>query len=180
MQQFTTKRLTLRPLELEDANAIAALADDYDIARQTAILPHPLTLEDVVKWIEVKKAGVVFAILHESTFIGVISASIIDETEAELSYWIGRDWWGQGFVSEAAGFMVSHLFNDRGYIKLQASFDKENPQSGRVLQKAGFKRAGEIMYYSRARDVEVPCWTYTLTQEDWLIRAGTKDRQTVI
>lgn len=170
MQQYTTQRLNLRPLAFEDADDIAVLADDYDIARQTAILPHPLTREEVVKWISKKKDGLAFAIQFNDRFIGVISASIINETEAELSYWIGRDWWGKGFVPEAAEFLINHLFNDHKYIKLQASFDKENPQSGRVLQKAGFKRAGEVMYYSRARDVEVPCWTYSLTREDWQSR----------
>ena len=48
---LNTKRLTLRPFNLEDAPQVVALADDHQIAAMTANIPHPYTLDHATGWI---------------------------------------------------------------------------------------------------------------------------------
>jgi RimJ/RimL family protein N-acetyltransferase len=74
----------------------------------------------------------------------------------ETGYWIGRDYWGRGFATEALeGAMVwaSRKWKRRALV---AGHFADNPASGRVLEKAGFLYTGEVRKpFSRARQSPV-------------------------
>ena len=77
---LTTERLTLRLLKPADAPDIARLADDWEVARHTALIPHPYTYDDATVWIERSQEGAAegtaftFAITRrgENRFIGAV------------------------------------------------------------------------------------------------------------
>lgn len=56
----------------------------------------------------------------------------------ELGYWIGRAYWGQGFVPEAARAVIKHAFTDLHAPAVWATHSGANAQSARVLEKLGF------------------------------------------
>jgi len=58
-----------------------------------------------------------------------------------LGYWIGRQYWGQGYATEAVRLVVDFA-RSLGGVKLQAETFPNNPASARVLDKAGFKKIG--------------------------------------
>jgi RimJ/RimL family protein N-acetyltransferase len=81
-----------------------------------------------------------------------------------MGYWIGREFWGRGYASEAAAALVAHAFGPLGLQRVQAHRFARNPASGRVLEKAGlhlegrspraFKKAGrfeDIVFYGAVR-----------------------------
>ncbi|WP_082034241.1 GNAT family N-acetyltransferase [Cohnella kolymensis] len=71
--------------------------------------------------------------------------------EQEVSYWIGRQYWGQGVATKA-------LFQFLDYINvrpLYARAAKDNTASIRVLQKCGFKIISEDKGFSNSRSEEV-------------------------
>lgn len=71
--------------------------------------------------------------------------------EREVSYWIGREFWGKGIATEALS-----LFLDGIAIRpLYARAAKDNIASIRVLEKCGFKVQGEDKGFSNARVMEV-------------------------
>ena len=80
-------------------------AGDVDVARMTARLPHPYTEFDAEEWIRgIEDNEFVRGIEFENYLIGLIGYTIdANDRSAELGYWIGRPWWGRGFVTEAAG-----------------------------------------------------------------------------
>ncbi len=167
IEQYETNRLILRPFKEADIERLAEIANDYDIARQTSKLPYPLKQEDVAGLFEEIRNDIAYAIIYEGELVGSISARSITDDEAELSYWLGKAWWKMGIASEAVTFFITHLFQHHDFTRLQASRAKDNPGSGRVLEKVGFKNIGPVLYYSRARDEDVPCWTYRLLKADW-------------
>src|SRR5262249_62313737 len=73
-----------------------------------------------------------------------------------LGYWLGRPYWGRGYMTEAArGFLVGVFEADLGDVVYSGAF-ADNAASLHVQEKLGFERDGETMQYSRPRDREFP------------------------
>ena len=76
--------------------------------------------------------------------IGDIAVVHINEDilEAELGWCMGRAWWGNGYMPEAARAVIRYLFDEAGFYRVFARHDVENPKSGRVMQKVGMTFEG--------------------------------------
>ena len=111
--QIRTQRLSLRPLEPADAASIRALAGDFDVARMTGMLPHPYSERDALAWIDRAgqgEEGVVFAVARDGALIGCSGYMPMDAEHAEVGYWIGKPFWGEGFATEAVRARCSPCF----------------------------------------------------------------------
>jgi len=71
--------------------------------------------------------------------------------EQEVSYWIGREYWGRGIATEALQLFL-HVLKTR---PLFARAAKDNIASIRVLEKCGFKVEGEDKGFANARGEEI-------------------------
>ena len=153
-----TERLTLRPLRATDAKAIVGLVGDADVARMTARIPHPYTLQDADQWIAraVEGGEIVFAIVHDGALIGCADYKPEENGCAELGYWIGKPFWNKGFATEAARAVAAHAFASREIRTLSAGHFTDNPASARVLRKLGFTPSGEGNWECVARGEDVP------------------------
>jgi RimJ/RimL family protein N-acetyltransferase len=75
--------------------------------------------------------------------VGAIGLRVEAEHErAEVGYWIGVSYWGQGYATEAARAAVDFAFRHFGVNRVFAFHFTTNPASGRVLQKIGMRREG--------------------------------------
>ena len=144
-----TRHLVLRAPAPQDAPRIAALANDIDIARMTKRMPHPFHVkhaEDFVVQVAAQDPAraSTFVIEHEDQGpVGVIVLFEGEDRVPETGYWIGREFWGRGFATEALeGALVwaSRKWRRRALV---AGHFADNPASGRVLEKAGFLYTGE-------------------------------------
>lgn len=139
-----TERLQLRPLQMSDAPTIQQLANDWDVAKTLATMPHPYEdgmaeafLSEVTQYQEHHK---VFGIVRQADdqLLGVISIGRhAHDNRAEIGYWLGRDFWGQGYMSEAARAVVDFGFRVMGLHRVYATYYVTNPASRRVMEKAG-------------------------------------------
>ena len=71
--------------------------------------------------------------------IGSASDKGIPDTEAEIGYWIGVPYWGQGLIPEAVREMMRHGFDDLNLEKLWCGYFDGNTKSQRVQEKCGFR-----------------------------------------
>ena len=111
-----TERLVLRPLKLSDAARIALLAGDFDVASMTGTIPHPYSEQMAGEWIGSAlqgEEGTVFVIELDGTLIGCVGYREDEKGGAELGYWLGKPYWGQGYATEASAAMVAYAFDDR-------------------------------------------------------------------
>jgi len=143
---ISTARLFMEPAALKDADEIRCLAGDEAVAQNALNIPHPFEEGMAEEWINgLQPEDVVLAIRKkgENPLIGMIGL-IRDEAieSAELSYWIGRPYWGQGFASEAADAVVEYGFRSLGLKRIFATTLGRNGPSVRVLEKAGFSVEG--------------------------------------
>jgi len=149
-----TPRLLLRPLTLADGKEIQRLAGDIRIAKMTLSVPHPYPEGLAEEWIAThpdqfrEGEGVVFGICLKAigVLIGCISIEGISETHrrGEVGYWIGCDYWNQGYCTEALQALIEFGFRQMNLNKLTARHMAKNPQSGRVMLKAGMKQEGHF------------------------------------
>ena len=143
-----TARLLLPRLAEDDAADFAALfADDWDAVKQTGQMPFPATLAALKVWIRkcVGPGSHAFLMRRktDSMAIGAIGFGGTGPI-SELGYALGRDYWGQGFATEATKAMIE-VARSLKLCGLQAYSFVENPASARVLEKAGFSNVGTIL-----------------------------------
>ncbi len=165
MTEITTPRLRLRPLAADDAPEIARLAGDWDIARMTALIPHPYSLADAQAFIaSVAGSDYTFAITWDGVLVGCCGAQSVSGAHA-IGYWVGKPYWGQGIMTEAARALVAHLRAREPGCAIAISHMVENEASARVIEKLGFRRVGEKQTFCVARAAPVPSLTYLYPQD---------------
>jgi RimJ/RimL family protein N-acetyltransferase len=141
-----TERLHLRRPVEADAAAIISIVSDWEVARRLARIPHPygqsefrFFLEHVVP----NEPAWVMVLLQENELVGVIGLTPHSERQcAELGYYVARSHWGHGLATEAGQAVVRLGMERMGYTRLTSGYHADNPASGRVLAKLGFKPIG--------------------------------------
>ncbi len=144
-----TARLTLRSYTSADIPDLVRLAGAREVAATTLRIPHPYTEQDAQDFIAAYAAKTApetrFAITLSSD--GQLCGGIglrMDEPHqhAELGYWLGVCYWGQGYATEAARAVIQYGFETLGLHRIYASYVPHNVASGRVLQKIGMRHEG--------------------------------------
>jgi RimJ/RimL family protein N-acetyltransferase len=173
-----TERLLLRPFLLADAQEVQHLAGAREIADTTANMPHPYEDGMAESWIgthqDAFQAGkeVTFAITlaDGGGLVGAMGLIIQQEYQAELGYWIGVRYWGNGYCTEAGRAVLEYAFGDLGLRRVHAAHFRRNGQSGRVLEKLGMVQEGvqrrHFLKWGRPEDLVL----YGILESEWLDR----------
>ncbi len=161
-------RVLLRPHMLADARDVQRLMGDHAIADTTLKIPHPYPDGLAEQWIGNRRAeftlgiSIQFAIVLRASqhLIGGIGMTVEREySNAEIGYWIGKPFWGQGYCTEAAAAVLRYGFVQLGLNRIWAKHMTRNPASGRVMQKVGMKHEGtlrqHVQKWGRFEDLEV-------------------------
>lgn len=174
--KLETARLVLRPLTLADAPAIQRLARDRAIADTMISLPHPYPEGEAENYItrritDQERHSVAFAIESklEKLVSGVIEIRDIDREHsvAELSFWLGIEAWGRGYMSEALPSVLRFGFDDLHLNRLHAYHMVRNPASGKVLKKNGFIQEGVLRQRVRKWEVFEDVVLLAILIQDW-------------
>lgn len=150
-QTITTDRLKLRLFRQEDADEVAALCDNYNIYLGTLHIPRPYSRKSALAWMENHRENFEsdrlyeFAITDKETgcIYGAISLSNNQANRnGEIGYWVGQEYWGQGYATEAGRAVLDFAFEEKQYHKVYGRHFVSNPASGQVMQKLGMVREG--------------------------------------
>jgi RimJ/RimL family protein N-acetyltransferase len=162
-KDLKTERLLLRSFRDDDIDALLPLIGDRDIAATTLRIPHPYARKDAEQFFEFARTKVaeghaVFAIEFEGKLSGTLGLhATLEHRKAELGYWVGKPFWGQGIVTEAAAEAIRWGFEEHGLNRIYAGCFSENPASIRVLEKLGFKFEGvsrqHLLKWGQFKDV---------------------------
>jgi RimJ/RimL family protein N-acetyltransferase len=157
-----TERLLLRPIWPEDVGVLHEAIADEAVVRNLASAPWPYTACDAAAFAALEHDEMLpnFMLMlrtdSEPKLIGSCGLGALDG-EVELGYWIARPFWGHGFAAEAAKAVVG-VAKALGHRKLSAGHMLDNPASGRVLRKVGFRPLGTVKKrYSAGRGCDVSC-----------------------
>ena len=153
-QRLETDRLYLRRFTVGDAEDMYRnWASDPEVTRYLTWPCHAsaeATAELLKTWVEQYEDGGRFqwAIERKSApgVIGSIAAVNLDEATnaAEIGYCLSRACWGQGIMPEALRAVMDFLFDEADFNRLTARHDRNNPNSGHVMEKAGMRKEGVL------------------------------------
>ena len=167
-----TARLTLRPGWPEDAPALTQAIAHEAVVANLSRAPWPYTLEDAEEFLAKPRAAddARFVILgHEADYpriIGTIAVWFQDDAY-ELGYWLTPAAWGRGYATEAGRVVVQMARHALGVKHVRAGHFVDNPASGRVLTKLGFRPTGAVVpRFSLARGTEAPCAVFELDLDE--------------
>lgn len=158
-----SERLFLRPGWPEDWQELLAGIGDEAVVRNLAKAPWPYTADharDFAGRAQDARLPHFFVTLPSSSeparIVGSIGLGHGEDGEVQLGYWVARDHWNRGYATEAAR-AVLRLARVLGHRRVAANHFADNPASGRVLRKVGFKPTGRIEpRFSLARGTRVP------------------------
>lgn len=160
--RIETKRLVLRYPRKTDAQRIYDCMQDSEVPLNLGRAPYPYQMEDAHNWLtsipDLIAAGdeFIFLLDHpEHGVIGCIGLTRKAETIFEIGYWIGKRWWGQGYATEASRALLAWGREAQGATGFVSGHIADNPASGHVLTKVGFKIVGNIQQYVTGRACEV-------------------------
>jgi RimJ/RimL family protein N-acetyltransferase len=165
-----TDRLLLRRPTLADVKAIARLANDRRIADNTRHLPHPYSPDHAVEFIRAlasERRNSAFLIESNQTPIGIVGIDWCPPEAPELGYWLGVDFWGQGFGTEAARAVIDFGFEQSDATQLLAGARVANPASRHILEKCGFQWSGVELHRFEALGSSTPVDRFRLSRGVW-------------
>lgn len=162
-----TQRLTLRPGWPEDAVALTAAIAHEAVAFKLARLPWPYTVAHAADWLaQTSRPGEVSRLIlaHEGDQARLVGGiGIHPDGEAhEIGYWLTPSAWGRGYATEAGRAMLGIARYGMGLKRLTSGHFLDNPASGRVLTKLGFRPTGVVMRHCLALGIDKPCATLAL------------------
>lgn len=162
MNTLYTKCFTLHPIAIEDAKAVGLLCNDPLIAQNTARIPHPYTMKDAQEFARAiianrnKGTEHAFTVCEDGVIIACAGAVHLERHDWEIGYWVGADARGRGVATEAARAITHFAFNNLGASIVHAGYFFDNPASGRILEKLGYRPTGETAsVFSLGRNAEV-------------------------
>lgn len=172
-----TERLILRPWKETDAESLYEYAKDPDVGPIVGWPPHKSVEESLEVIRHVFTGAECYAICEKGTdkAIGAVELKLNGHTdmteredECELGYWLGKPFWGRGYMPEAAEELLRRGFEELGMTTIWCGYYEGNQKSKRVQEKVGFR------YYHTCDEVEVPLMnevrvghTNYMTREMW-------------
>lgn len=166
--------LALRPWRLSDTKALAELLNDPAVQRNLRDgLPDPYTEEDGRNFITDMLAAdpdkvFAFAITQDGSLvggIGVFRQENIHHRTAEMGYYLGRRFWGQGIGTWAVRETSRRLFATTDLLRIFAEPFVRNHGSCRVLEKAGFQCEGVMRKHAVKNGQVLDVKLYALVRE---------------
>lgn len=157
-QELHTPRLTLRQIRPDDARDLFAWMGDPEVCRWERWTPHESAdysrgyIMAVYRYDDIR--FYYWGIELDGRLIGSICVVNVDDFDekAVMGYCLAREYWSRGYTTEAAREVLRFMFQEVGINRVEASHSINNPASGRVLEKAGFRPEGLAKEYYRSNE----------------------------
>ena len=156
MIKIETERLILKKLVDADKERLVSLIGDFRVSKTLSNVPYPYTLDDADEWLKiVDNEEFNLNIFLNDDLIGGIGLTPTEDDFYELGYWLGVEYWGQGYATESVMELLNYAKSNTPCEKLKANAFKENVASAKVLEKNGFKRVEDREVFSISRQENV-------------------------
>lgn len=144
----------LRKFKKGDEESLRKSIDDKEIAKNTLTVPSPYSLKDAKFWIshnlelykKKKSESLNLAVDIDGKVAGGVGLCHIDRQSknAEIGYWLAREYWGRGLMTKIVKEMVRYSFKKLQLVRVYGYVFPFNKASARVLEKAGFQYEGTL------------------------------------
>ena len=159
-------RLTFRPMQPSDTDALHALHSDWSVVRQLGSWPWPPQRDFAATRAQpFGGIGFVWGVFLDRALIGSFGL-----TDGIVGYSLAAAHWGKGFGAELLTAALNHGFSRFPLEKMTAEAWADNTASLALLRRMAFREVGRTVEMSKARRVETGLVHFVLTRADWLAR----------
>ncbi len=174
--QLHTDRLTLRPFEVGDLDALYEMMSN----------PRVLEFWDAPVWEDASRAQTFLSACHEMSEGGTGARFVVESTtdkqflgwcgvtrwnptfrSASFGYCFFEQSWGKGYATEVGRSVLQWAFDTLDLNRIQAETDTRNSASARVLEKLGFVREGTLREDCIVSGVVSDSRVFGLLRRDW-------------
>jgi RimJ/RimL family protein N-acetyltransferase len=146
--RFDSARLTMRPQQVADADALFEAYSDAELMTWWSSAPHA-TIDDTRSYLAARGGpsswrGWVMIERASGAIVGTLAAHEVRAGVAEIGYLLLRRFWGRGHAREGVQRLCDLLFDDEGYRRVMADTDPDNAASNALLAALGFVREGRL------------------------------------
>lgn len=175
-------RLVLRPVRLDDADALFTVLSDVDLMTWWAFGPHQ-SVEDTRALLATLAAGKpgsrswAITRAQEDIALGWVNAHERRMNVSEIGYSLARSCWGQGIAREAVTMVIDQLLIAEGQRRVFADTDPDNASSIGLLTALGFAKEGHLRAEWETHIGVRDSLIFGLLSDDWAARRpGAADR----
>ena len=172
MKEIRTERLLIKTPQIDDKFDLTQLINDKDVIKWLSEIPFPYTLSHAEEFIErsrervLKQESYNFMIFQDKKMIGGIGLSEFNNKSCQVGYWLGRQYWGNGFATEALKSILDFGFDQLNLEKIYAAYKIGNEGSKRVLTKCSFEYFRKKYEYDSVLNEEVLLTEMILRKEE--------------
>jgi len=171
MTRLSKEGITLRAWKDSDVHKLPSIASCREISDKLRDgFPYPYTEKDAESWLSATKEfrrrpTRYFAIEYQGKLagsIGLVLKENIYRKNAEMGYFIGKEYWGRGIATIAVGMIVDYGFSHFDIERIYAEPYAYNMASRRVLEKNGFICEAILKKYVIKNNVLLDSCIYSL------------------
>lgn len=175
-EKLVASRLYLSPFKKDDCTLLSSYLNNLNIYNMTLHIPFPYTLNDAIsyyekcqqKFLDIGMRSYGIYKKDDCRLIGCISISFDKSNNSgEVAYWIGEEFWNNGYASEALGSVLENAFNKDNYNKVFAYHYKKNKSSERVMIKNNMKLDGCLREHIIKDSVYYDLNLYSILQREF-------------
>ena len=169
MMEIAAGHWVLRPWQPGDEAALVKYGNNRKIwINVRDSFPHPYTMDRATAWVQLhQNANPVtdFAIANAEEAIGGIGLTLLRDVyrrSAEVEYWLGEPFLGEGITTGSLGALTEYAFANFDLARLEAAVYEWNPASARVLEKCGVVLEGRLRKSVNKDGRTIDQWLYAL------------------
>ena len=162
--ELHTNNLVIKKPSEKHLNSLIKELNNWNISKWLIEVPYPYSIDDAKYWVKkTKQDQYSLNIYLKNKLIGGVSLSNQRENSKwELGYWIGEEYWGNGYAIEACENLISYFFSNTNNSIIYASHMKDNIKSKKIIINLGFKLVSSGKKFSISRNEMVEDLNYEL------------------
>jgi len=177
--EFSTERLFIRPVCIEDAASIFRYRSDSDTNKYLSLIPQ--SVEDIAAFIdktslEINVPGTwfQFVIIEQASdmLIGDIGIHFLDtdseSRQVEIGYTLDKEFRRKGYATEALKIIIPYLINSLNKHRIIASIDPTNTDSIRLVERLGFRKEAHFVESLFFHGKWVDDVVYAILAKEWI------------
>ncbi|WP_340023031.1 GNAT family protein [Paenibacillus sp. FSL K6-1096] len=173
--ELQTGRLVLKKMSTADAASLFSIWSDPEVTRFMNISSfsdesQAVEMIELLSSLAKENQAIRYSIIESKSgrIIGSCGYNMLDYDNArtEIGYDLGREFWGQGYASEAINALTKYAFNTLGFNRIEAKVEPANLNSIKVLQKLHFTLEGTLRQCERSKGTFIDLCMYSKLAAD--------------
>ncbi len=174
--KLETKRLILRPINLDDKSEIFKYRSDAETNKYQGWIPKSMDdvetfIGKISKNINEPETWFQFVIIENKTqkIIGDLGVHFFDSENKQVAigYTLNKDFQKKGYAIESVKRVIDYLFNELDKHRVIASIDPDNENSIRLVERIGFRKEAHFVESLFINGKWVDDLIYALIEKDW-------------